>query len=110
MKVKLLKKFRKRFKIVHNQESKSTYDKIYKRKAALVYDLKEGVEPELMSYVNALCLDNGYHKVCSASLAEYLAIIIIGVTFVYRHRQLIEKRKKRAFRLNYQKNNRLFVY
>lgn len=94
MKVRLLKKIRKRFKWSYHGAIELPF-RLYWN----VLDSK-GTEPELMEHVSRLC-SGDMIRIHSLTIAEQLAMDVMGIMFVYRHRQHRYKMKNKSFKMKH---------
>jgi len=80
MKIKLLKKIRKRFKWSYHGAIEFPFRLYWS-----VLDSK-GTEPQLMEHESHLCYGDMI-RIHSPSIAEQLAIDVMGIMFVHKHRE-----------------------
>lgn len=95
MKVKLLKKIRKRFKYKYLGKDQFGYAND-RREYWEVLD-SQGTEIQKMEHISHFNIGNLVTIDCP-TIAEQLAMDIMGLIYVYEHRQHHFKRKNRSFR------------
>lgn len=97
MKTKLLKKIRRRFKVVHNQEPTDGVFANYQGKCADVYD-KKAFEVEQIPYVDQIAYKFDYCDMSNITLAEELTVRLnVSISLVKKHREKIMERKRKSF-------------
>lgn len=94
MKPKLLKKIRQRFKWHYHGSIQYPFRLYWK-----VMDCR-GTETELKEHISHFCIGDMVRIHCP-TIAEQLAIDVMGIMYVYRHREHRAKMKNKRFKNKY---------